>query len=784
MVKKKSDKLNSVRISLLILLNALILYSTISSREKKLDLLQVIQTSSDPPGELVKNWKIVTDTIDFVPIFHVARQILLTCYNHAEKSTKDVVKDLITTARTLTANQSALRHDLMGRIFHQLLPGQKYVAAYYTMIPVAKLLVGLSLNTKLLRNIDWTDINQISKINIADIACGSGTLLKACLDDFVEKHINECVGSNVKPQTDKLVKQLVEKNIFGYDIFTSNVHLAAVTLAVHYSQVRFAQMNLHPLPVGSRTNEKSAPWSLGSLSFFAGKSGVTVGVQQTLTGKARGPQGIVTAGKSLVQLPEIHFSIINPPFARSAYGTGVLNNIPNFTKVRAEISKLSAQNTPSSTRLAANLNASIATYFISGITKRQKNTKDAIQAIVCPKTLLGGSDWDKTRNELLENYNFKYIVSNQQQPWNFSERTTYSEILLVLEKKDSAKKHEIVYLNIWRSPTSTFNAISLLSEIQKAEKRIAELKKSGVCSLTVADSKMGELLSVPQDEICDILQLPANFAQTDMVRIAFQLYHDKIFVPKLNKTVQKIKTDYVANLFEIFGSDGRDVYDAFSIPKKGKGHATNYPAFWGSGKEFKRLKVAPNKFLTPLTTALPGRKLKKFEDVVKRAGSLLLPNTIASVTNCVFAVRCPTPVMANVWWASQWKKSSDKKEKLEMERRAVLWFNSTLGLLSIVSLMGTFTAGAYLKPSKDWWQTQAKMIDLSILSQKDLAILDKCWNDVHNKDTKPYSKVLTDPVRKKIDDVWCKILKIKLVDLKEIKTIFAREPMFTGKVIT
>ena len=66
-------------------------------------------------------------------------------------------------------------------------------------------------DAKLLRNIDWTDINQISKINIADIACGSGTLLKACLDDFVEKHINECVGSNVKPQTDKLVKQLVEK---------------------------------------------------------------------------------------------------------------------------------------------------------------------------------------------------------------------------------------------------------------------------------------------------------------------------------------------------------------------------------------------------------------------------------------------------------------------------------------------------------------------------------------------------------------------------------------------
>ena len=117
-----------------------------------------------------------------------------------------------------------------------------------------------------------------------------------------------------------------------------------------------------------------------------------------------------------------------------------------------------------------------------------------------------------------------------------------------------------------------------------------------------------------------------------------------------------------------------------------------------------------------------------------------------------------------------------------MERRAVLWFNSTLGLLSIVSLMGTFTGGAYLKPSKDWWQTQAKMIDLSSLSKKELAILDKCWSDVQ-KDIQPYSKVSKDPVRKKIDDAWCKILKINPDDLEEIKTTLAREPMFTGKVI-
>ena len=84
--KKVNTSTNSIRISLLILLNALILYSTISSKNATIAHLNTIKTSNDTPGELVKNWKMITDTIDFVPIFYVSRQIL-QCYNFAEKST-------------------------------------------------------------------------------------------------------------------------------------------------------------------------------------------------------------------------------------------------------------------------------------------------------------------------------------------------------------------------------------------------------------------------------------------------------------------------------------------------------------------------------------------------------------------------------------------------------------------------------------------------------------------------------------------------------------------------
>ena len=272
-----------------------------------------------------------------------------------------MIKNLIKTAIDITANQSALRHDLMGRVFHKLLENPKYLATYYTKIPVATLLVGLSLETEFLKKIDFTKIDDVSKLKVADLACGSGTLLKAVLIAFIAKHTNICALKNKKNSRSKLVKSLVENNIFGYDILTSNAHLSAVSLAINNSDISFENFNLYPMPAGTKTGVPSSPYSMGSLSLFTDSSTVTVGSQQTLTGETIGTAGINSDIVSEIKLPEINYSIMNPPFARSAYGTGVLNHIPNHQQVRKCISDLSKSNSPSRRGhpLAANLNASI-----------------------------------------------------------------------------------------------------------------------------------------------------------------------------------------------------------------------------------------------------------------------------------------------------------------------------------------------------------------------------------------------------------------------------------------
>jgi len=57
----------------------------------------------------------------------------------------------------ITTNRAALRHDLMGRVYHLLLADAKYMGAFYTMVPSATLLLSLALLPKDW-SIDWSDI--------------------------------------------------------------------------------------------------------------------------------------------------------------------------------------------------------------------------------------------------------------------------------------------------------------------------------------------------------------------------------------------------------------------------------------------------------------------------------------------------------------------------------------------------------------------------------------------------------------------------------------------------
>ena len=71
-----------------------------------------------------------------------------------------------------------MRHDLMGRIYHTLLRHKKYLGTYYTSVASATLLLKLALDIKRWER-NWADLKALREFRIADLACGTGTLLMA-----------------------------------------------------------------------------------------------------------------------------------------------------------------------------------------------------------------------------------------------------------------------------------------------------------------------------------------------------------------------------------------------------------------------------------------------------------------------------------------------------------------------------------------------------------------------------------------------------------------------------
>ena len=102
--------------------------------------------------------------------------------------------------------------DLLGNIFHRLIPQEvrKPVAAFYTNVSAARLLAKLSV--------------EKTTEKVADLACGSGTLLGAAYDRKAELS-----GRAVDEATHK---QFVEEDLTGVDIMSFAAHLAVVQLAL------------------------------------------------------------------------------------------------------------------------------------------------------------------------------------------------------------------------------------------------------------------------------------------------------------------------------------------------------------------------------------------------------------------------------------------------------------------------------------------------------------------------------------------------------------------------
>ena len=176
------------------------------------------------------------------------------------------------------------RHDLPGRIFHELMPSgiRKMLAAFYTRPLAADILAQLTI--------------ERSDCSVFDLASGSGTILVSAYKR--KKRLFESENHPGNPH-----KRFCEEEILGADVMPFAVHLTSANLAA--------------MDVGT-TIERTQIIQADSLRLAPGTS-TAVGLKLKLFHET--PKARDTKGNSYeVPLEKVDVVLMNPPFTKVERG--------------------------------------------------------------------------------------------------------------------------------------------------------------------------------------------------------------------------------------------------------------------------------------------------------------------------------------------------------------------------------------------------------------------------------------------------------------------------------
>jgi len=742
------------RISSLVIVNAMIFQEILAYHDDRVSSLERLKDEENVLSAFSSQWRDILK-INYYPIFHLARQLLKQLTTHADVVSR--LRLLADAAQRIVSLRAALRHDLMGRVYHKLLADKKYLATYYTRVPSAILLLKLALKDDNFP-LRWHDFNDLMNFRIADLACGTGTLLMAAADILTDNYVRATAKAGIKPNFADIYRVLSEEIIFGYDVLPSAIHLTASTLALRAPEITFERMNLFNLPMGGKEAY------LGSLEFLKGKD---LRIRDLFGARLEAKQ--VGGEKEIslldVNIPPLDLCVMNPPFTRSVIGNLLFGSFPE--KERSKMQS-TLKNLVRNRKVQTNITAGLAAVFVA-LADRYVKFEGRL-ALVLPKALLSGVAWEPTRDLLRKKYVLEYVVaSHDPERWNFSESTSLSEILLIARKKKESNNNQgiLTCINLWRNPKAAFDALAIYYGLLNNPLPPPIPQGQGALELSLGKEKTAEILTYNWEESKDWPNwlLLCAFAQSDLIRAAYYLLRGRLWLPGFGDQGQFPLAPL--NTFGSLGPDGRDIHDGFRLSKT----ETAYAAFWGTDNQaILTIAQESNAYLSPMHRAKKGRPLRRVEALWPLSGKILLGARLRLNTRRLWAVKLANPVLSNVWWPLSLKKEYDNEK---CEKAFSLWFNSTLALLILLS-MRQETEGAWVQFKKPILEN-LPVLDLSNMSEDQLDILVAAYDELADKPLLTFPEMATDPVRARIDAAVSKALG--LPDFSILRRLLAQEPV-------
>ena len=675
-------------------------------------------------------------TVDYQAVFEIAQDVLteLPPSMNVELGLEESVR----VAAEVASSRALLRHDLMGRIYHQLLFKKyaKHLATYYTSVPAAWLLAHLAIETPRARfsTIKWDDGNAIAKLRMIDPACGSGTLLSASYRTIQDSYTAECAAQGIEPDLTTLHRAILENALWGIDVLSYALHMAASSLALHNPDSTFRQTNLFVTPLGVLGEPL-----LGSLELLTRDN---LPVIRTLEGESYGAAR-VELGKvnepSTISVPAGTWDLVimNPPFARSCVDNLLFGSIEDKSQRTKLLEKYSRY--IKNLKLTGIGHAGLAATF-TALALRLAAPRGRI-ALVLPKVSLMGESWKGIRQLILSKADIDYIIlSDEPQSNNFSENTDLSETLLVATKRDpevEEEPHKCQIVVLKRKPKNEFEAVVLSSILVDLWSRTNvsdshDLHEKSVGSpfiIRVGGEEIGEAYAVSKqllEKNVDNLTSLFPFTSSELSRATYSVANRSTILlgnRQVEAALPTIKTSELATV----GPDAKQVYTNFDPVNT----PTNVSAFWGRQEaEVRSIILEPNKYLNP-----KGGKTS-VDRTTRLSSQLIIAQRLRSNTAHTLAGYLNRKVLSNEWWTIIPRdnlKSTDGRPITTDEAGKIwsLWMNSLLGILCFMACREE-TMGAWIQMKKASLQ-RMPILDLRRLNREQIDRLLSIFADFGKK---------------------------------------------------
>ena len=520
----QEDGEQTSRMAMAIAANALVFHTAIVDAHgiPTIDELRIPGRNDVSKSRLLECWQHILDNINYYPIFRIASDLLLPI---ADSTANAVLNRLAQAASDLAGLGATTLHDLSGRMFQRLIADRKFLATFYTL-PTSAALLGELAVSRLDAVTDWSNPDALTRLQVADLACGTGTLLSAAYRALASRHRRTGGDDQV------LHTQMMERTLIAADIMPAATHLTASMLSSTHPGTTFGNTRVHTLPYGQQSQEKRHAMALGALDLI--EDDTAPSLFGTGIHVARGTGADVEAeGSQDMILPSetADLIIMNPPFTRPTNHEKAEVPVPSFAGLgtsKEEQQAMSKRLAEIRRRLANPVghgNAGLASNFID--LAHVKTRPGGVLALVLPAACVSGSSWENVRRLLESKYKDLVVLTvaaHGQTDRAFSADTGMAEALVVANKCHDGQQGcgETLFVNLYHRPRSLAEAFEiaravscLSSEARQGRLRVgdrqtigtyirAPLSQGGCASLletTLADAALGlevGMLRLPQ----------------------------------------------------------------------------------------------------------------------------------------------------------------------------------------------------------------------------------------------------------------------------------------------